>query len=83
MPDDLSKAFCHFRILNHRMPIEWGRFLGISRDDRICELCFHNKIGDEYHYLIECSYFSSDFIWDFGNLPFFYIWENMRSKLGK
>ena len=24
----------------------------------ICELCFHNKIGDEYHYLIECSYFS-------------------------
>ena len=29
-----------------------------SRDDRICELCFHNKIGDEYHYLLECSYFS-------------------------
>ena len=40
------------------MPIEWGRFLGTSRDERICELCFHNKIGDEYHYLIECSYFS-------------------------
>ena len=40
------------------MPIEWGRFLGTSRDDRICELCFHNKIGDEYHYLLECSYFS-------------------------
>ena len=58
LPDDLSKAFCHFRILNHRMPIEWGRFLGTSRDDRICELCFHNKIGDEYHYLLECSYFS-------------------------
>ena len=55
LPDDLSKAFCHFRILNHRMPIEWGRFLGTSRDDRICELCFNNKFGDEYHYLIECS----------------------------
>ena len=40
------------------MPIEWGRFLGTSRADRICELCFNNKIGDEYHYLIECSYFS-------------------------
>ena len=59
LPDDLSKAFCHFRILNHRMPIEWGRFLGTSREDRICELCFQNKIGDEYHYLLECSYFSN------------------------
>ena len=58
LPDDLSKAFCNFRILNQRMPIEWGRFLGTSMDDRICELCFHNKIGDKYHYLIECSYFS-------------------------
>ena len=58
LPDDFSKAFCHFLILNHRMPIELGRFLGTSRNDRICELCFHNKIGDEYHYLIECSYFS-------------------------
>ena len=28
LPDDLPKAFCHFRILNHRMPIQWGRFLG-------------------------------------------------------
>ena len=40
------------------MPIERGRFHGTSRDDRICELNFHNKIGDEYHYLLECSYFS-------------------------
>ena len=40
------------------MPIEWGRFLGTSRDDRKCEICFHNKIGGEYHYLLECSYFS-------------------------
>ena len=44
LPDDLSKAFCHFCILNHRMPIEWGRFLGTSRDDRMCELCFITKL---------------------------------------
>ena len=65
------------------MPIEWGRFLGTSRDDRICELCFHNKIGDEYHYLIECSYFSSDFIWDFGKLPFFLHLGKYAIKIGK
>ena len=40
------------------MPIEWSRFVGTSRDDRICELCFRDKIGDEYHYLLECTYFS-------------------------
>ena len=55
--DDLSKAFCHFRSLNHKMPIEWGRYLGTQRDDRICELCRLHKIGDEFLYMLECTYF--------------------------
>ena len=58
LPDDLAKSFCHFRSLNHKMPTEWGRCVGTSRDDRICELCFPDKICDEYHYLLECIYFS-------------------------
>ena len=57
LPDDMSKAFCHFRSLNHKMPIEWGRYLGTQRDDRICELCRLHKIGDEFHYMLECTYF--------------------------
>ena len=57
LPDDLSTAFCHFRSLNQRFPIEWGRIIRTARDDRICELCFLNKIGDEFHYMLECSYF--------------------------
>ena len=40
------------------MPIEWSRFVGMSKDDTICELCFLDKIGDKYHYLLECTYFS-------------------------
>ena len=28
-----------------------------ERDDRTCELCFLNKLDDEFHYLFECSYF--------------------------
>ena len=39
------------------MPIEWGRFLGTVRDIRICELCSLHRLGDEYHYLLECTYF--------------------------
>ena len=30
---------------------------GGERNDRTCELCFLNKLGDEFHYLFECSYF--------------------------
>ena len=40
------------------MPIELSRFVGSSSDDRICELYFLDKIGDAYHYLLECTYFS-------------------------
>ncbi|MEW8548676.1 MAG: hypothetical protein AB2693_34680, partial [Candidatus Thiodiazotropha sp.] len=57
LPDDLASAVCHFRCLNHKLPIEVGRFWGVERDDRICELCRLNKLGDEYHYLLECIYF--------------------------
>ena len=43
--------------MNHNLPIELGKFWGSERDDRICELCRLDKLGDEYHYLFECSYF--------------------------
>ena len=57
LPNDLATAVCHFRSLNHKLPIEYGKFWGVERDDRTCELCFFNKLGDEFHYLFECSYF--------------------------
>ena len=57
LPYDLASALCHFRTLNHKLPVEHGRFWGVERDDRICELCLSNRLGDEYHYLLECSYF--------------------------
>ena len=57
LSNDLAMAFCHFRCLNHKLPIELGRFWGVERDDRNCELCRVNRLGDEYHYLFECSYF--------------------------
>ena len=57
LPSYLAIAFCHFRTLNHRLLIEQGRCWGVERDDRICELCFLDKLGDEYHYILECIYF--------------------------
>ena len=41
--------------LTTKMPIELGRYLGTQRDDRICELCRMHNIGDEFHYMLECT----------------------------
>ena len=42
------------------MPIESGVFVGIKRDDRVCTLCESHAIGDEFHYIFTCSFFSND-----------------------
>ena len=40
LPYDLASALCHFRTLNHKLPIEHGRFLGVDRDDRSVNYVF-------------------------------------------
>ena len=59
LPSKLCKAFTKFRCSNHRLPVEVGSYSSIPRNDRICTLCNLNKLGDEYHYILECTHFSS------------------------
>jgi hypothetical protein len=33
----------------------YGRWSNIPRENRHCELCQKNQIGDEYHYIFECT----------------------------
>ena len=49
-----------FRTGNHKMPIETGRWLNIELSNRKCELCDKDTIGDEFHYLLECTFFQRD-----------------------
>jgi hypothetical protein len=42
------------------LPIEQGRFWGVDRDDRICDIYNLNNIGDEFHYLFECTFFENE-----------------------
>jgi hypothetical protein len=48
-------VFCRFRLNNH---IEYGRRNNIPRELRICNLCNTADLGDEFHYLLKCDYFS-------------------------
>jgi hypothetical protein len=52
-----SLLLCKFRTTNHKLPIEKGRWSNIPRENRYCELCQKNQIGDEYHYIFECTNF--------------------------
>jgi hypothetical protein len=46
------------RLCNHKLPVEQGRYRNIARIDRTCDKCNDNKLGDEYHFLLECSFFN-------------------------
>jgi hypothetical protein len=46
---------CRFRTSNHRLPIEIGRWQSVNREHRVCNLCQGRELGDEYHYLFECT----------------------------
>ena len=48
-------VFTRFRLSNHKLPIETGRWNNVPRDERYCNLCNGNHIGDEYHFILECT----------------------------
>jgi hypothetical protein len=54
---DIS-IFCHFRTVNHKLPIEYGRWNNIQRENWVCNLCNSQDLGDEFHYLLKCSFMS-------------------------
>ena len=51
---NIRKAITKMRISSHKFPIETGRYEGKERHERLCPLCC-NDIGNEKHYLFECS----------------------------
>ena len=57
MSDEERIIMCKFRTTNHRLIIENGRWHNIDRNDIICPLYDADLMGDEFHYLLEYSYF--------------------------
>jgi hypothetical protein len=43
------------RCSNLKIPVETGRWVNITREERICHLC-HNDIGSEYNFIFESSF---------------------------
>ena len=54
-------SITQIRCISNRLPIAVGRYSNIVRHERFCTLCSspdRQSLGDEYHYVMECSYFS-------------------------
>ena len=54
LPEPYAFVLLKFRCSNHKLPIEQGRKYGIERENRICQKCNMNSIGDEFHLIFEC-----------------------------
>ena len=48
-------TLCRFRICNLHLPIESGRWVNIIRNERICNHCKKQEIGDEFHYILNST----------------------------
>ena len=57
LPANLAHLFTKFRTLNHKLPVQEGRFLNIVRNERLCMKCLKGEFGDEFHYMFCCDYF--------------------------
>ena len=53
-------ALLKFRLSNHRLTVETGRWENIPIEERKCTVCEANDIGDEFHYLFVCNHFKSE-----------------------
>ena len=58
LPFRYRMNLCKFRCGNHRLPVVTGRYYNIDRKSRVCTLCKSNFLGDEFHYIFECSAFN-------------------------
>ena len=50
---------CKFRCRNHFLPVTKNRFREVDKRELLCGLCPLQEIGDEFHYLLKCPFFSN------------------------
>ena len=58
LPEKYVNCLVNYRMCNNRLPIETGRWVGLERNQCVCNLCNNGDTGDEFHYIFRCSYFS-------------------------
>ena len=57
---ELRRSICKFRVSSHHLQIEFGRYQGIPRHQRLCQQCSSGEVEDEVHFLFKCSKYEPD-----------------------
>ena len=55
LPEHLKKALFQFRIGTHKLPVNTRKHFNVPRADRHCTNCDKSVMGDEIHFLYECT----------------------------
>ena len=58
LPPMLRIPVSRFRCRNNRLPIETGSYENIERNLRFCDKCDMQALGDEFHVLFICPFYS-------------------------
>ena len=51
-------ALSKLRCSTHNLSVETGRHSNIAYENRNCKLCNLAKIEDEYHFIMECPFYT-------------------------
>ena len=60
LPKKDRLSLIRFRCRNNKLPIELGSHFNVPRETRFCTKCEENILGDEFHVLLECSFFKKE-----------------------
>ena len=52
----MRQLFTKFRVSDHELDIEIGRYKNIPREARTCKNCKSNDIDDEQHFFLNCEH---------------------------
>ena len=55
IPEHLKKALIQFRMGTHKLPVNNRKHFNVPRADRHCTNCDKSVMGDEIHFLYECT----------------------------
>jgi hypothetical protein len=56
----IKELLTKYRISDHRLPIERGRYSNKKREERTCNLCKSGAISDELHFLFSCHFLNDN-----------------------
>ena len=55
-----QKMMSRFRISNHQLAIERGRYTKVPRENRVCPFGCAGEIEDEEHFLMACKIYKNE-----------------------